>query len=96
MESIKDKKKRFLTLYLSGEYKQEEMAQKLNVSRVTISKWMRDDPTTLYIRIRKNLTRELDKLSQNPTGKEELIFQYIQHLDILDRMIRKAKFLPKV
>lgn len=96
MESIKDKRKRFLTMYLSGNYKQEEMAQKLNVSRVTISKWMRDDPTTLYIRIRKNLARELDRLSQNPSGNEEMIFQYIQNLNILDSMIRKAKFLPKV
>lgn len=95
MNNLDDKKKQFQAMFLSGKYTQKEIADKLGVSRVSISHWVRDAPITSYIRIRKNLTKELEQLSEAPRGNEELIFKYIQHLDILDRMIRKASCAPK-
>ena len=68
----------------------------LQVSRVTINQWVRDYPATTYIRVRKSLAKELERLSKTPNGNEEMMFKYIQHLDLLDKMIRKAKYLPKV
>lgn len=96
MKDIDDKKKRFQTLFMSGKLTQQEIADELNVSRVTINQWVRDYPATSYIKTRRNLAKELERLSQSPQGNEDLIFRYIQHLDILDRMIRKAKYLPKI
>lgn len=96
MESIDNKKKDFQTLFMSGKYTQKEIAERLGVSRVTINQWVRDFPATSYIRTRKALSKELERLSRSPEGNEQLIFQYIEHLDILDRMIRKAKYLPKL
>ncbi len=91
-----EKKKEFQRLLLSGKYTQTEISQKLQVSRVTINQWVKTLPATSYIRIRKNLIKELDRLSQSPQGNEEMIFKYIQNLDILDRMIRKAKYIPEI
>lgn len=68
----------------------------IQVSRVTINQWVKDYPVTTYIRVRKSLAKELERLSKTPKGNEEMIFKYIQHLDLLDKMIRKAKYLPKV
>lgn len=96
METINDKKKQFQTLFLSGKYTQKEMAEMLGVSRVTINEWVRNYSATSYVRVRKALIKELERLSNTPQGNEDLIFQYIQHLDLLERMIRKAKFLPKI
>lgn len=91
-----EKKKEFQRLLLSGKYTQTEISQKLQVSRVTVNQWVKTLPATSYIRIRKNLIKELDRLSQSPQGNEEMIFKYIQNLDILDRMIRKAKYIPEI
>lgn len=96
MNEFDAKRKEFQTLFLSGKYTQKEIAAKLGISRVTISQWVKDCPVTSYIRTRKSLTRELERLSKKPQGYEDLIFRYIQHLDLLDRMIRKAKYLPKI
>ena len=96
MKDIDDKKKRFQTLFMSGKLTQQEIANELNVSRVTINQWVRDYPATSYMKARRNLTKELERLSKTPQGNEDLIFRYIQHLDILDRMIRKSKYLPKI
>lgn len=96
MNTLADKKKEFQKLFLTGKYTQKEIADMLQVSKVTISQWVRDNPATTYIRIRKSLAKELERLSKAPNGNEEMIFKYIQHLDLLDKMIRKAKYLPKV
>lgn len=96
MDTMDDKKKRFQTMFMSGKYSQTEISKELGVSRITINKWVHDSPVTYYIRVRKALTKELERLSKTPQGNDSLIFQYIEHLDLLDRMIRKAKYLPKV
>ena len=96
MDILADKKKEFQTLFLTGKYTQKEIADMLQVSRVTINQWVKDYPVTTYIRARKSLAKELERLSKTPKGNEEMIFKYIQHLDLLDKMIRKAKYLPKV
>lgn len=96
MDTLADKKKEFQRLFMTGKYTQKEIADMLQVSRVTINQWVRDYPATTYIRVRKSLAKELERLSKTPNGNEEMIFKYIQHLDLLDKMIRKAKYLPKV
>lgn len=96
MKEFDAKRKEFQTLYLSSKYTQAEIATKLGVSRITINQWVKDCPITSYVRARKNLAKELEQLSKTPQGNEDLIFRYIQHLDLLDCMIRKAKFLPKI
>lgn len=96
MNNIDAKKKRFQVLFMSGKLTQKEIAEELYVSRVTINQWVKDFPATSYMRTRKHLTKELERLSKTPQGNEDLIFKYILHLDILDRMIRKAKYLPKI
>lgn len=96
MNDIETKKKRFQELFMSGKFTQKEIANELGVSRVTINQWVKDFSATSYIRARKHLTKELERLSKTPQGNEDLIFKYIQHLDLLDRMIRKAKYLPKI
>ena len=96
MKEFDAKRKEFQTLYLSGKYTQAEIATKLGVSRITINQWVKDCPITSYVRARKNLAKELEQLSKTPQGNEDLIFRYIQHLDLLDCMIRKAKFPPKI
>ena len=96
MNKLIEQKKEFQKLYLTGKYTQSEIAGKLGVSRVTVNQWIKELPITAYLKIRKSLIKELDRLAESPRGNEELIFRYIQHLDILDKMIRKAKYLPKV
>lgn len=96
MDTLADKKKEFQRLFMTGKYTQKEIADMLQVSRVTINQWVRDYPATTYIRVRKSLAKELERLSKTPNGNEEMMFKYIQHLDLLDKMIRKAKYLPKV
>ena len=96
MDILADKKKEFQKLFLTGKYTQNEIADMIQVSRVTINQWVKDYPVTTYIRVRKSLAKELERLSKTPKGNEEMIFKYIQHLDLLDKMIRKAKYLPKV
>lgn len=96
MNSKDDQKKEFQKLFLTGQYTQQEIADKLDVSRTTINKWVNNSPTIVYMQIRKRLSKELDHLSKNPHGNEELIFKYIQNLDILDTMIRRAKYLPNI
>lgn len=96
MNSKDDKKKEFQKLFLTGKYTQQEIADKLNVSRKSINRWVKDSPTIEYIQIRKRLSKELCRLSKNPRGNEELIFKYIQNLDLLDTMIRRAKYLPNL
>jgi putative ATPase subunit of terminase (gpP-like) len=96
MDILADKKKEFQKLFLTGKYTQKEIADMIQVSRVTINQWVKDYPVTTYIRVRKSLAKELERLSKTPKGNEEMIFKYIQHLDLLDKMIRKAKYLPKV
>jgi predicted DNA-binding protein YlxM (UPF0122 family) len=84
------------TLYLTGKYTHKEIAEKLEISEQSIGEWIKNIPATRYYKIRANLSKELERLSINPQGNEELIFKYISNLDILDTMIRKAKFLPKI
>lgn len=96
MDPLLQKKKEFQKLLMQGKYTQQEIADKLQVSRVAINKWIKNLPVTTYIRVRKNLVKELDRLSEHPQGNEEMIFKYIQNIDILDRMIRKAKYLPEL
>lgn len=95
METLLDKKKEFEKLFLTGMYTQQEIAEKLSLSRVTINNWVKENPISAYMQIRKRLTKELDNLSQSPQGNEELIFKYIENLEKLDTMIRKGKYLPK-
>ena len=95
--SIKDydrKREEFSVLFMTGKYTQQEMADMLGVSRVTISGWVRKHSVPKYNRIRENLIKELERLSAHPEGKEELIFKYIEHLDQLETMMRKVKFIP--
>lgn len=49
-----------------------------------------------YTRIRKNLANHIEKLSKNPKDKEIQIMELIKTLNMLDAMIRKAKFLPNI
>lgn len=90
------KEKEFIKLYLSGKYTQVEISKMINVSAITLNKWVKEIPATQYNQIRKKLAKELNRLSSHPEGNEELIFKYIEHINILDTMIRKAKFLPKI
>ena len=94
MDDITRKKKEFQKLYLTGKYTQQEIAEKIGVSRVSVNKWINEIPVIKYIKIRNNLSKELERLSLNPNGNEDLIFKYIQNLNLLDTMIRKAKYLP--
>lgn len=96
MNTKEEQKKVFQKLFLTGKYTQQEIADKLGVCRKSISRWINESPTVTYIEIRKRLSKELDRLSKNPQGNEELIFKYIQNLDLLDTMIRRAKYLPNI
>ena len=88
------KKKEFEKLYFTGKYTQKEIAEKIGISKPSITKWVKDLPSTKYIKTRANLARELARLSANPKGNEDLIFRYIENLNLLDTMIRKTKYLP--
>ncbi|MDH8700857.1 DNA-binding transcriptional regulator LsrR (DeoR family) [Dysgonomonadaceae bacterium PH5-43] len=90
------KKKEFEKLYFTGKYTQKEIAEKIGISKVSIFKWIKDLPATKYIKIRTNLVQELERLSADPQGNEDLIFRYIENLNLLDTMIRKAKYLPSI
>jgi len=92
----KNKKKEFVKLFLSSKYTQKEIAEKLCISEQTICEWARDIPAVKYDKIRHNLTTELEILSRSPKGNEDLIFKYIDYIDKMDTMIRKAKFLPEI
>jgi hypothetical protein len=85
------KRLEFEKLYVTGKYSQKEIAK-----RIGLSEPVRELPITKYSKIRANLCAGLERLSQNPSGKEDLVFQYIDKINLLDTMIRKAKFLPKL
>lgn len=36
------------------------------------------------------MSRELERLSRNPSGSEELIFKYIDYIEKLKNIIKKA------
>ena len=95
-KELESKKKEFEKLYFTGKFMQKEIAEKIGVSRISINKWVNDLPDVRYSIIRANLAKELERLSANPSGSEELIFKYIENLNLLDTMIRKAKYMPKV
>lgn len=88
------KREEFSVLFMTGKYTQQELADMLGVSRVTISGWTRKHSVPMYNRVRENMIRELERLSAHPEGKEELIFKYIEYLDRLETMIRNVKFIP--
>ncbi len=86
----------FRRLLLTGKYTQQEIADKLGVSRPTVNIWVNNSPTATYLKVRKQLAKELERLSKSPRGNETLIFNYIQNLNLLDTMIRRAKYLPNL
>ena len=90
------KRAEFQQLYLTGKYTQLEIALKIGVSRATINAWVRDFPVPAYLRVLRRLTKELERLSQNPQENEERIFNYIVHLEKLETMIRKHKYTPQI
>ncbi len=90
----KNKEKEFVKLFLSGKYTQKEIAKMLNISAISANKWAKEIPVVQYTQTRRKLAKELNHLSNHPQGNEELIFKYIEHLNLLDTMIRKAKYLP--
>jgi transposase-like protein len=96
MQSLEQtsKRKEFIKLYLTGKYTLKDIAVKIGISSVSASKWHKEIPAVKYARIRANLSKELERLSQSPNGREELIFNYIDHINLLDTMIRKAKYNP--
>lgn len=89
-------RKEFSKMILTGKQTQKEVAEILGISRVTANKWTKDIPAVKYWRIRANLASELELLSKHPKGNEQLIFSYIEQLERLDSMIRKAKFIPNL
>jgi len=89
-KGLDTKRKEFEKLYFTGKYSQKEIAEKIGISRQSIVKWVRGLPETI------NLAKELERLSTNPKGNEDLIFRYIENLNLLDTMIRKAKYLPEL
>ena len=95
-KELDTKRKEFEKLYFTGKYSQKEIAENIGISRQSIVKWVRDLPETKYSKIRLNLAKELERLSTNPKGNEDLIFRYIENLNLLDTMIRKAKYLPEL
>ena len=92
----KNKKNEFTKLFLSSKYTQKEIAEKLGISEQTICEWARSIPALKYDKIRSNLATEVEVLSRSPKGNEDLIFKYIDYLERIDTMIRKAKFLPEM
>jgi len=80
-------------LYLSGDYSQKEIDQKVEISEQTIVQLVKELPACRLSRIKVNLFRELEKLSKKPKGNEELIFKYIEHLSLLDDIIKKSTCL---
>lgn len=89
-------RKEFSKMILTGKQTQKEVAAILGISRVTANRWAKDIPALKYLRVRANLASELENLSKHPKGNEQLIFSYIEQLDRLDSMIRKAKFIPNL
>ena len=87
-QEVLQKKLEFDKLYASGKYTQKEIATLIGISEVSASQWIKESPVGKYIKIRLNLSKELERLSANPEGNENLIFQYIKHLSILDSMIK--------
>ena len=94
MNKKEDKKKEAIKLYLTGKYNQQEIAETINVSRQTISRWVQEAPVTSYLIIRTNLVKELTILSKNPAGHEDAIFKYMKMVETINSMIRKAKYIP--
>ncbi len=91
----KKKKPEFYKLYLSGKYTQKQISTMIGVSEQTLVEWAKEIPMNRYINARVNLAKELERLSLNPKDNEQLIFQYIKHLDILENIIKKTSFVPK-
>lgn len=94
-KEIELKKKEFAYLYMSGLYSQKEIAEKINIHKVTINRWYKDLPVIKYDRIKENLIAELERLSANPQGNEDLIFRYIEKIDMLEKMIKRAIIKPE-
>ena len=95
-QELENKRKEFVKLFLTAKFTQKEIADKLGISYVSANKWAQSIPAAQYARIRANLASELEKMSKKPNGNEDLIFRYIEHLNMLDSMIRKAKYIPNI
>lgn len=96
MNSKEEQKKECQKLFMTGKYTQQEIADKVGVTRQSVSRWLNESPTVSYYKVRKRLSEELERLSLNPSGNEELIFKYIENLNLLDTMIRRSKYLPNM
>ena len=67
-------------MYLTGKYRQKEIADIIGVSEQSIVLWIKELPVIQYSKIRINLAKELERLSRNPSGRGVDIFQYISNL----------------
>jgi DNA-binding XRE family transcriptional regulator len=87
---LKAKRKDFEILYAIGTYTQKEIAEKVGISPQTICDWVKESPTTKYIKIKQNLITQLEKISNTPEGNETLITNYLNNIIKLDTLIKKT------
>lgn len=92
----KEQQKQFAALYLTGKYFQKEIAERVGVSEVTASRWVREMQVLDYFKARKALSRTLEQVSQEPYTKSnaDIISRLLSDIERLESLIRKAKYIP--
>lgn len=86
--TIVEKKEQFSLLYFTGQYSQKELTTKLNISVVTANKWAKTLQPHCYMKAKIILSKQLSILLDNPIGNENLIFSYIEHLNLVENMLK--------
>lgn len=87
-QTIVEKQEQFSLLYFTGKYSQKELAQKINISTVTANKWAKTLQPHCYMKAKIVLGKQLSTLLDNPIGNENLIFSYIEHLNLVENMLK--------
>ena len=93
--NLRLKQREFEKLYLTGKYTQKEIAQRLDISTITATKWVKNIQALKYFTIRKNMANELVRLTKNSyEANADLISRLITDIEKIDGLIRKAKYIP--
>lgn len=93
IDEMNKKRKEFVRLYLVGKHTQQQIAAQLNVSEVTVSRWVSKVEPVSFSRARQQLAKELERLTkqQNYGANSALISQLIGDIERVNQLIAKSK-----
>lgn len=96
MNTKQNQRTEFIKLYLTGKYTQKELSKQIGISEVTASRWAKEIQPLRYFTIRKNLTAELERLTQrnNYEIDRSMIGHLLDYIERVEKLIIKAKYIP--